>query len=239
MNKKNLLNISGIILSLLLSSAVWYAVTLFIQSSQNKILDNQNTTNIVTINVSEAASFTGAFIEKKFTSQAVADILTYWSKEAMSIHDVKAGQVPLEDAMKIATDCVDYLIASDIINDSTEEYSFNFALYGPSDSEALGNAEQYSYWNAVLINSFYTISFHINAVNGEIWYIKITKGKGSPNFNDISPVEALWIYEAYLNLSTLGPLYSTSQSAYKVYNSLYVSNAIVDENQIVLQLLPY
>lgn len=236
LRKKTILNIGGIILSLFLSFTVWYAVMFFIKGNENKILENQNTNRLVTITRSEATGY-GIAIEKKFTSQTISDILTYWSKEAMSIHDVKEGQTSLEYAITTANDCVDYLVASGILKNITEEYSFNFALYGPTNFEALDNAEYYSYWNAVLINSYYTISFRINAVSGEIWYIKIATTK--TNFNDINPEEALWIYGTYLNLSSLGPLYLTEKSAYKVYDSSYVSNVVIEENQILLQLIPY
>lgn len=239
LSKKNILNIGGIMLSLFLSFAVWYVVMFLIKSNEKRILENQNTNNLMTYKISEATGYSEAYIKKKFTNQTISDILIYWSKESMSIHDVKMGQISLENAITIANDCIDYLIAYGIIKNITEEYSFNFALYGPTNSETLDNAEYYSYWNSFLINSYYTISFHINAVSGDIWYVKIATTQSSANFTDINPGEALLIYETYLNLTSLSPLYVTDQSAYKVYNSLYVSNVVIEENQILLQLLPY
>lgn len=237
--KKNILNIIGITLSLFLSFAVWYSVMFFIKSNENKIIDSKNTNNLITPEIGIAIGYNDEYTESQYTSQMISTILTYWINEPMSIHDVKTGQISLENAIKVADDCIDYLTTSGILLNTTEEYSYSFALYGPIDSDDLDNVESYSYWNAVYINSYYTISFHINAVSGDIWYTKITSTEKNMDFININPEDALFIYEAYLNLSSHGSLFITPLSAYKVYNSLYVLNVAIDENQILLQLLPY
>ncbi len=242
MNKKNWFTGLGMLLSISLALGGWQVVGRMLEIKERELISPEESRSISTmegsgeeIAIKEEQRTDGMVIRPILPEKEIAKIIESWdSDKPEHPHDPWSGQLKLEDAIRTGEAWLKVL-GQEIGIPVTAQPSplVNAYLCNKETDKNISEDRYpyYSYWWVTFSGEEGQVSFKINAMTGEAWYIKVHPAQPDISFAVYCSKQTLEAFVARLSVKTET---GYSKSNYGIFAKLAETDlyAEVCENQV-------
>ncbi len=180
MNKKKILTITAVFLSVLFAVGGWYLTSILIETKSDSLLSSSGITKSEPqVNITSASDQSKLPANASLTYEEMLNVLKNWESPGWErYHEPAANQINMEQAIRAAKAFIkDFrkcaLMSKTKIRLNNMKAVAYLCQNQPYENYDLILSPIYSYWLVDLRNNAIDITLTINAVTGQVWRISI------------------------------------------------------------------